>query len=402
MTVKPEKKSFRLRTLTPVFVGSGEQVKPVAYYIDRENKKLHVLNFSKLMERLNKTQKDALLEYLESLIHAKKRGTEFSLNQFFENQNLLSADEQFIAKTRQYQLSFTHPPERLGFHACIKRIDHWPCIPGSEIKGAFRTAYLHYLLKNETKLFNEYQASLQELQKLMENSTDFNNRKIEKKFEKISEKLENSAFRGKNSDAKFDVLRFFQFQDTYAKPQYMRLEMTQSDLENPNTRVWLECIAPNAEMALYVTFFDIKEKYCGELGLQRFDDWSLDHFLTVCHERAKDVLEEESEFFKDKEEITALIENLKKENTPQTPLLRLGMGQGFLSTTINLLLAQKNEELYKNSIQQGLKKAWPNRYGKIRIGDFPKTRRVVIGADGRPTSLLGWVQIVPRQTVSNA
>ncbi|MDI6917820.1 MAG: hypothetical protein QMC80_08515, partial [Thermoplasmatales archaeon] len=78
------------------------------------------------------------------------------------------------------------------------------------------------------------------------------------------------------------------------------------------------------------------------------------------------------------------MQNIKEKNKETSPVLRLGQGQGFLSTTINLVVKNKDPELYDM--------IWHNTRGRSYHDVFPKTRRFVM-ENNKPCYTLGWLKL---------
>ncbi|MBC7286780.1 MAG: type III-A CRISPR-associated RAMP protein Csm5 [Armatimonadetes bacterium] len=82
------------------------------------------------------------------------------------------------------------------------------------------------------------------------------------------------------------------------------------------------------------------------------------------------------------------IRELMDLNSPERPLMHVGANQGFLSTTIGLLIREKSPELYAEVVV-------PATRGRAYPAFFPKTRRVVhLPGSGNPFCP-GWVQLIP-------
>ena len=72
--------------------------------------------------------------------------------------------------------------------------------------------------------------------------------------------------------------------------------------------------------------------------------------------------------------------NLEKQNSLDNPVLKLGAGSGFLSTTIGLKIKKYDENLF-DKIRNGTR-------GKTYDYSFPKSRKIT-QVGGLP---LGWIQ----------
>ena len=72
---------------------------------------------------------------------------------------------------------------------------------------------------------------------------------------------------------------------------------------------------------------------------------------------------------------------MEKQNSLSSPLLRLGSGSGFLSTTVGLKIKKYDEDLF-DKIRDGTR-------GKTYDYQFPKSRKIT-QVGGLP---LGWIKL---------
>jgi CspA family cold shock protein len=115
--------------------------------------------------------------------------------------------------------------------------------------------------------------------------------------------------------------------------------------------------------------------------------------LEACYKHSTAILQTEIEYFhkNDQPQLVQHATRLLRKNIPQTPLLRLGAGQGLLSITTDLWLRQRDPEVYEIFRQAvSTMRKWKNTLEN----NFPKTRRVI--HHGRePVEMLGWTQLIP-------
>jgi len=129
-----------------------------------------------------------------------------------------------------------------------------------------------------------------------------------------------------------------------------------------------------------------------ELGLDKeylVKALDVEMLLETSYVRSKTILEEE-EKYSYPAPIQHQIKELKRLNQRNSPLLRVGAGQGFLSTTLNIHVKTRNPELFDGAIREEVSS---QRRWRTQRGNFPKTRRVVIDARGNAVSLLGWAKL---------
>lgn len=413
-----ELQTIKLQTLTPVFVGNGESIKPLSYVLERDT--AHIIDEGKFFASLSDQERERYIAWIEPLLdrldrfdvqialarddperrHELQRErrdieSKLALDRFLSDQ-LRVNPARFVQERccEAYRVRCNTPPQRDGFRLHLKDPASRPYLPGTEIKGALRTALLYTLVSDQEnyayfwdrleefgRFFRSGKSPLQKLQRLT----------------KIAENLETRLLRGKpkgetKSDAKFDFLRFLHVSDsTPLLPDDLRVELTQMLGTNRYTKTWVETLAAGSEVSFQLAIGD-PSFLLKELGLERLRDWlSLPKLLEACYLRSQDTLAEEATYFANEPKLRALVAFLQKQNTSESPLLRLGQGQGFLSITVNLPVKQRDPKLFDEAIREGV--SFQRRF-RTQRGNFPKTRRVIVDTYGKPVGVLGWVKIV--------
>ena len=210
-------------------------------------------------------------------------------------------------------------------------------------------------------------------------------KKLGKALGNVSNEVEN-LLRGKEDDAKHDLLRFIQIGD--------------SSTYNPNN---LEILHINSFGSrgkhAYVEALPKGAKFNGSFNIMR-NSWVLKKLgldnrefllsegevLKSCYVLSANLIKNEIEYYEKHQEpqIVTFYQQLQRENTEENPLIKIGQGQGFLSTTITLTVKKRDHELYE-IIRLGT-------WGKSYPYEFPKNRRLVF-ENGKPTYPLGWVKL---------
>jgi len=398
----------KLRTLTPVFVGSGEVLTPLSYVV--ESGRAYVVDPDRFLEVLTDEQKENYISWVEPILDElselnvsrgdrelkrRRREVETRLSlEVFLKERLDVEPVRFLreAGCLMYEVTCRARPGLRGFSPHIKDLEHRPYIPGSEIKGAVRTSVLYAVLGEEDRR----KAFLEKVEEL-KGYRELSRRNLERKLEDLTSGVEGNL-RGAKNDAKYDLLKFVSVSDSEPMTsENLRIEVLRSEGTSRYTRTFLEVLAEGAEASFYVRVDGLPD--VGRLGLEALKNWlSLDRLLEACYERSKDILEEEGRYFKDQGAILDQISRLKEENEPSSPLLRLGWGQGFLSTTVDLRVKQADPELYEEGIREPISRL---RNWRTRKDNFPKTRRVIVDRKDRPVSLLGWVKLIPNPEERN-
>lgn len=133
---------LQIQALTPIHIGSGEEVMPYEYIIDDQGK-YYRIDLFELLNILPPEKRKELVDVMEKdLVKLRASIAEYNWKSSVVYQG--KASNIFISEYRKH----------------IKRIDNnlavqelinskmRPYIPGSSLKGAFRTAYLHKYGKN--------------------------------------------------------------------------------------------------------------------------------------------------------------------------------------------------------------------------------------------------------------
>jgi CRISPR-associated protein Csm5 len=405
---------MKITTLTPIHIGNGEALTPLSYVIHGNS--LCVVNMEKFFDILSESQRESYLGWMDPILNKiseldkrieqtrenrdprkklqdQKREAEnqLSLTWFIENM-LRHNPYDFARRCLDYHIAFVLPPGRDGLRLCIKDAGKGVYIPGTEIKGAVRTSLLYTLLEGKEN-YEILRRALNRLRSSPKEIPPF--KKKSKELSKIADAqsesgIERRLLRGKEKDAKYDLLKFFNISDTNSVPHtQLRISTLIVLGSSRNIRIWLETINPRTEF--HFNFNIQKKPFLNELGLEKLKDWvSLPRAFEACYHRSKEALEEEGRYFADEGNIAGLIGRLSKENQPSSPLLRIGFGQGFLGTTMALKVKQRDPNLYDEAIRGavGSLRGWRTQPGK-----FPKTRRVTIDKNRNPESLLGWVKL---------
>ena len=185
--MKNSYKSYKMKltTLSPVFVGSGEELNQGQYIFDNAQMVVKILDENKFANFLNKN--NLIDEYSNALI---KYGKNINLKRWLEEKRIplnlpifskmISCKYLTINKDRKTQVATSLNAVK----TFMKNSDGFAYIPGSSIKGAIRTAFCSYLVyKNKDKFQNEWQELKQVLleRRKNKNKTTQIIKRIEKK-----------------------------------------------------------------------------------------------------------------------------------------------------------------------------------------------------------------------------
>ena len=364
-----------LKVLSPVHIGSGEKYTASEYVKSKaKTKKGNILNIIKRMDVSN---------YFLSLDDDKK--DEFLRDLSNPNFNLKDFDSKIpntYMKYRAINKSKREIVPTQEITEAIKTLNEL-YIPGTSIKGAIKSAIIYYAIDDDLI----YEIS----NNVIRNDGRVDNRKYTGFMNKIF------TSRKAPTPAQGDIMKFLQVSDssTIKSPTIydvatvmasFRMGHNEFYTRNKNTREptlsFLECIARNNVLS-----FEIKNNYDFDIfkrlgldGKKHLID--IDNIKKSAFIFSKALINHELEFAEDYniDYLHKFYTNLEKQNTLDSPVLKLGAGSGFLSTTIGLKIKKYDENLF-DKIRSGTR-------GKTYDYSFPKSRKITqIG--GMP---LGWVK----------
>lgn len=157
-----ERKSFELNCLSPVHIGSGETLKAFEYLYDRKTCTVYFLDEAKWIAFLDKNNLiDKFFEYIEKVSAASKGRVMFvekNLWEWLKENGIANPDLHKLAIRQSEADTNTIVSKRsLNDIDChIALADGTPYIPGSSLKGLFRTAILHAEIKKMPALAQRY------------------------------------------------------------------------------------------------------------------------------------------------------------------------------------------------------------------------------------------------------
>lgn len=152
-----QRKFFEITCLSPVHVGSGETLKAFEYLYDRKNGTVYFLDEAKWISFLYANNlTDEFFSYVQN-VSAKN----FVRENVWEWLNSHGVDDAQIVKLAAHKadakLDTTKDKRTLNdIDRHIASADGQPYVPGSALKGLFRTAILHAQIKNSPELCRRY------------------------------------------------------------------------------------------------------------------------------------------------------------------------------------------------------------------------------------------------------
>ena len=365
-----------IKVLSPVHIGSGDKYTASEYIKSKAKTKKG--NILKIIKRID------VSNYFLSLDDGKK--DEFLMDLSNPNFNLKDFDSKIPNTYMKYRAidktkKEISPTQEIA--ESIKTLNEL-YIPGSSIKGAIKSAILYHELDDE--LISKISTQV------LGNNGRVNNWNYNRWMNDIF--TSNKA----PTPAQGDIMKFLQVSDstTIKSPTIydvatvmasFRLGFSEFYSRNKKTHdptlSYLETIARGNTLS-----FDLNNNYDYDvfkrLGLDSKKELiDMDNIKKSLFIFSKALINYELEFSKDYEidYLTKFYSNLEKQNSLSSPLLRLGSGSGFLSTTVGLKIKKYDEDLF-DKIRDGTR-------GKTYDYQFPKSRKIT-QVGGLP---LGWIKL---------
>ena len=385
------KQKYKLETITPVHIGSGETLN----HIDGcyANSRWYHIDLDKVL-----AHPSADINALTS----EMGRPEFRWQAYLSKRNMNPLE------LSDYSLHCQQNPQVTDIREAIKSVGNRPYIPGSSIKGAIRTMLLSDLINNDEneQLFNDSSAHL--------------NREIDKgpppgrRQEYPAKQMEESVF---GRDPNRDLLRALQVSDTEPlKSDALEIEMVWTVTLNQSNEL-VQKIDNGKEYKNYVEViqgmkslgFTIKidnllfrDHEKERLNFNDLQERTLQEIADVCKFETNLLMQDEQEFFDhyDFLEIANKYDELIDQNKKLTGgafMLQIGWGTGYHSNTVTSWFTQGDKapiNLMELRERYRLGRSRSNQALPYDKREFPKTRRVLYQGQN-PIAPLGWVKITP-------
>ncbi len=427
---------YEIEILSPLHIGDGTRKKVNELYLCAN--RLYKVDLREFRNNLPDDLKGKLDSIWETEI-LKKTVSCPNLTDFIDNNNIrnLVTSQPFV---QVYNLSIKDfINNKVGLVNFIRTSDS-PFIPGSEIKGAIRTAVLYKRLKDDPSILSEIinkLKSIPEIAKLKtalqtykkaqnkvrsvgvtlarmkrnekkgtpeysQKHTEYFNLKKQRnnaqqswedcqktcsdKINKIITDYEQKLFQLVDKDVKTSLFKNLIISDSeLINLKHLFITKEKITHKDPDTERKLhnfikEFLKKDTKSCITMNILTERNKllFCGD---SKGDSLTLDSIIKACKEFALAKITAELNYFnqstlkKRYEKTIKFYNDLKNRINADTNaiFLRLGAGQGLLSTTIDLLL--KGETVFKDLIAN--LKANRDEYNNPSA-DYPASRRVVI------------------------
>jgi CRISPR-associated RAMP protein, Csm5 family len=325
------KMRVRVKVLSPVHVGNGEKISRLEFLV--ENGRLRVYKFDRIISTIERIANPQLKNNAYLWFKTSKN---LSLEEFLRNFKLTLEPN--------YELEINGSFNSSQVEEFIKTLEG-PYIPGSELKGSIRHLIACAWFMDKPDLV------IEKVKQLLNSGRA----KDQKEQDNVEGELERSVFYPKGErDAKFDVLKVLSIPDSQPLP-YQSLRVEVPKLVGSN-RTLFPCEALKESVEFEMEININKNAYRGletqrklpEIGKHFSDENVFWNFLVECSRKFySKLLDEEIKFFQNRQPDTAKhLEKLKNYLNTGGVLLRLGKHEGILSTTLLLIVKERDKGLF--------------------------------------------------------
>lgn len=349
---------MKLITLTPIHIGDGEELTFLEYI--RKNQEIYIYPYDYLINKIYEVYEgEALLTRVSILKDFVKSQKIQNLKEFFEKAK--------IDLEPKYKLVLKNPDlQNVNIKTFIKNLLGF-YIPGSEIKGALRTVFVYGVLKNNSKLKENF---YKDLKSKIEEA-----KKVKKERDKIKilnnfiQNLENQILRsGEKKDAQYDLFKSILISDSLpieherffvdavkvinsSKEIKEFCELLKSDSQIPIEVKIDKDIALKGLEKVGILNSELKNKNIENITWEFLKKSAISFYLSLIKLEKTFVvnkikkLELKEKLIKGLDRIESIIDQIKNSSKILIPL-RIGKHQGYLNTTIMQLVKEEREDLF--------------------------------------------------------
>lgn len=360
-----EKVKLKITTITPVAIGSGDELSPYADYVLIGNE-VYFIDKKKMVEKVVEKGGKLLDEYVYGVasgMDQSKTRSDFDLKNFLSGNKVVKDINEIASSKCKIE---GNPESKLPIKGVIKSPLGEPYFPGSSIKGALKTVLMYNWLKTNPKS----EATIENV---------INNGKLdwlEKEFEYKEDNSSGEVIR-KNTIQQVTDSNFLHANNNIVVDCYRKMPIR------------IECIAKNITTEFELTLNNYK--------------WS--DLAKQANRYAEDVLEREFELIEEQENLELyhnFLVDLEEAvyNSPENvAYLRIGFGKGYYLNSLgvaiyNYVSQEGREELFdkfENYIksQYERKDRFGNVISEVDLEEFPRTRLFVTNTQ----EPLGWIKV---------
>lgn len=350
-----------LETLSPVHIGNGEKYSSAEFI--SAGSSIHRMDINEIYKILDEKEKKQFITSLEN--------ERFRLDDFIREKKI-PYDR---VKVYSIEKKGSNPFEiKEHIKTGLKGY-----VPGSSVKGALKTAVLSaFVGKNEINTI----------------SNIFDIRDFKRRNYDIQHFMEGIFSSGDKRSSYSDFMRFIEISDFMPINKLAVFEVRSLEVGEKKGWYWYE-----RNYAVVKTFcesikagekmegdirFTYRENMHRSLGLNgKSEILNLDDIKGFVHAFSSNLINYELSFSNKYgiDFLTEFYENLKKLNTLDSPVIKIGHGSGFLGTTIGIDI-KKDPEVFEK-VRKSLR-------GRSYEFEYPKTRLIVL-EEKMP---MGWCKIL--------
>lgn len=352
-----------LETISPIHIGSGDNYSS-AEFLSMGNT-IHRMDINKIYNLLSENEKEVFVEYLEDQY--------FKLDDFFRGTNISIPESKLYSLERKGQI-----PREIKEHVKTGIKGY---LPGSSLKGAIKTAAMNaFMDKKKIEKIGEI----------------FDNPDARRRNWEIQRFIEDIFSSGGKQSSYSDFMRFVQISDFIPVNRLCVSEVKSLEVDDSINR-WYWYQRNGKIVQSFLETIGIGEKLEGEIHFTYNDDvhhslglkgnaeiLNLEEIKCFIYNFSAEIIKYEISFAK-KYNIIFLLDfyrKLMKLNTPESPVIKLGHGAGYLGTTVGLEIKKQDHEVFEQ-VRKSLR-------GRSYEFEYPKTRRIAI-EENVP---MGWCKIL--------
>ncbi len=326
-----ERIEVKLRVLTPVFIGSGEELTKKEYIFDETRGIIHMPDLRKLAAFLS--ARSLIPAYQEYMLDPGKN----NLRIFLREKGI---DDKYYPSFVQYSIDAGEAAASGRFRGVltfIKGPDGRPYIPGSSLKGAIRTAVAAKLIKqdNYVKFIDEIERESGNLEQLERNISKVAGQLEVRLFNRLDVKDPRDPEKIKRHDAVNDFMQGIKISDSLPM-EFENLTLCGKYDRLPDGTVrkiplFRECLAPGTETRFWLT---IDRSIMNKAGINiEFIEDALRGFYNSYKKSFE-------QYFK------VLAEDYREE-TGEEAIIILGGGAGYVAKTLIYPLIPERDRAVK-------------------------------------------------------
>ncbi|MDD3185230.1 MAG: type III-A CRISPR-associated RAMP protein Csm5 [Anaerostipes sp.] len=351
---------IKIKTLSPIYIGSGRSLLKKEYVYDRKKKKIHVLNLEKMYADMMKV--GMAKEYEKFLLYSSE-----NLHRWFQ---LMKIDKNKYKNWIQYTLDCSETEiggRTTAIELFVKDKYGHPYIPGTSLKGAIRTALLGCELADELNP-ERYRNMIREDRNGI--GKKFYLERTMKKIEKdifVYEEYQENKFGKKEKNPVFVNNKMSSIRVSDSKSLDVKdltiCQKVDLKLRNQENRLNLlrECIKPGTEIEFDLTIDISNETYEVNEIME-----AINVFFDICQTQS---------------------EKFETSGVMEEDVIYLGGGSGFLSKTVMYDVFEEKEaikqtsQILKSFFNQG--KFNHHHENDSKVGVSPRTKKCTYYAGKR-------------------